>query len=107
MASRYFLGALLGFANRITQDVSHNFLSISLVPLVLLKVNVSMFTTLASGGGLLILLIKRLWKEISPETPHRQPPTKAEVAIVVPSLHSTGHSSKDQTPDYNQQSHLQ
>lgn len=61
-----FLGAFLGFANRVTRTVGHDFLSVALVPLVLLMVNASMFTTLASGGGIfLVLVTKRLWRDIS------------------------------------------
>lgn len=60
------LGAFLGFANRITKNVGHEFLSITMVPLAMLMVNVSMFTTLASGGGfLLVLLVRKLWKDMA------------------------------------------
>ena len=60
------LGAFLGFVNRITKNVGHEFLSIAMVPLAMLMVNVSMFTTLSSGGGfLLVLLVRWLWKDIA------------------------------------------
>ena len=62
------LGVFLGFVNRMTKNVGHEFLSIAMVPLAMLMVNVSMFTTLASGGGfLLVLLVRRLWNDISPK----------------------------------------
>jgi len=62
------LGGFLGLANRITRSVNDKFLSLTLVPLAMLLTNVSMFTALASGGGfVLVLLIKRLWRDISPE----------------------------------------
>jgi len=60
------LGAFLGFTNRITNTIRHDFVSVALVPLVLLMTNVSMFTTLASGGGiLLVFIIRRLGRDLS------------------------------------------
>lgn len=61
------LGGFLGFVNRITKDVGHEFLSIAMVPLAMLMVNASMFTTLASGGGLLlVLMVRKLWQDLAP-----------------------------------------
>lgn len=58
-------GAFLGFANRLTKDVDQAFLSVSILSLAMLMVNVSLFTTIASGGGfLLVILIPRLWRDI-------------------------------------------
>lgn len=59
------LGIFLRFLNMLTKDVDYTFASVVVVPLVMLMVNVSMFTTLASGGGvLLMLMIRPLWQEI-------------------------------------------
>ncbi|RYM06814.1 O-antigen polymerase [Sphingobium cupriresistens] len=65
----FMLGIFLGFANRFTKNVDQQFLSIAMVPLAMLMVNASLFTTLASGGGcLLVLLVQNLWKDVIPAT---------------------------------------
>ncbi len=61
------IGLFLGFVNRMTKNVGHRFLSLTMIPLALLLVNVSMFTTVASGGGLaLVFLVRRLWTDFTP-----------------------------------------
>lgn len=59
------VGAFLGFANRLTKDVDQDFLSVAILSIAFLMVNVSLFTTLASGGGLLlVILIPRIWRDL-------------------------------------------
>lgn len=53
------LGLFLGFLNRLTKGGSHEILSLAMVPLAMLMVNASLFTTLASGGGLLLVFAVR------------------------------------------------
>lgn len=59
------LGTFLGFANSITKNVGQEFLSITMLSLAMLMVNVSLFTTIASGGGfLLVILIPHVWRHL-------------------------------------------